>query len=244
MLPSQKVIPLPPSWEEERLSAFIGQSFSNTLATFVHKAEGFSLIQRIDDAFLKLLDGLVDPPDILGALLLLRSHSAFRGACRLAMSGQVADCFPLLRSCLEYALYALHINEHPELGSVWLRRHVDSAALYEVRAKFRYKHVRSTLRARDGTLCRVIEQLYESAIDFGAHPNERALTGSMVLDRLPNLTKVSVVYLHGDSLALDHALKFTARVGFGSLSIFGHIFRERFETLGVVDLLNQLRVEM
>ena len=114
---------LPPRWSDDPLSAFLDQAFKNTLATFVHKHAGFDLLSHIDRSFLRIGENLVNPPDILGAVLLLRSHSAFRAACRLTLSGQVTDAFPPLRACLEYALYALHISQNNCLGEVWLRRH-------------------------------------------------------------------------------------------------------------------------
>lgn len=47
--------------------------------------------------------------------------------------------------------------------------------------------------------------------------------------------------LHGDSLALDHALKTTAQVGVGALSLFEHLFPERFRILGIDSGLEALK---
>jgi hypothetical protein len=189
-------------------------------------------------------ENLVNPPDVFGALLLLRSHSAFRAACRLSMSGQVSDAFPVLRACLEYSLYALHINHQPGLGEVWLRRHDDEATRRAVKQEFQHIAVMKTLRARDAALLPIIEQLYERTVDFGAHPNERAITGSMLLEQQPGCVELHQVYLHDDSLSLDHALKTTAQIGVGSLCILRHIFRQRFEILGLQDVIDQLRREL
>ena len=85
---------IPPHWADDRLSGFLDQAFNNSLASFVHKNARFQVLGRIDQNFLRIGENLVNPPDIIGALLLLRSHSAFRGGCRLSMSGQVPDAFP------------------------------------------------------------------------------------------------------------------------------------------------------
>lgn len=113
-----------------------------------------------------------------------------------------------------------------------------------VRRNFTNLGVIKTLRARDATLCSIIEQLYERTLDFGAHPNELAVTGSMVLNRGDDRVEMGQVYLNGDPLSLDHALKSSAQLGLGSLCIFKHIFRERFELLGVGDVIEDLRRQL
>lgn len=160
------------------------------------------------------------------------------------MSGQVPDTFPVLRACLEYALYALHINANPALGEVWVRRHDDAASLRRVRQEFTHTAVIATLEAKDANLHPVIQQLYERSIDFGAHPNERAITGSMTIQREPGRVELQQIYLHGDSLSLDLGLKTTAQIGLGCLCIFQHIFLERFRILGIQDMIDQLRREL
>ncbi len=241
MATAETQMSLPPRWGDDPLSAFLQQAFRNSLATFVQKNPGFELLSRIDRSFLRIGENLVNPPDILGAVLLLRSHSAYRAACRLTVSGQVTDTFPQLRACLEYALYALRINQNGALAEAWLRRHDDDASHRTVRREFQHVTVMQTLEAVDPDLHRIIAALYERTIDFGAHPNERAVTGSMVMEREPGRVEIQQIYLHGDSLALDHAIKTTAQVGLGSLCVLQHIFRQRFEILGLRDVIDELR---
>jgi hypothetical protein len=244
MAAHETTMSLPPRWGDDRLSAFVDQAFKNSLASFVQKHGRFAVLDRVDQNFLRIGENLINPPDFFGAFLLLRAHSAFRAACRLAMSGQVPDTFPVLRACLEYSLYALHINTTLALGEVWLRRHDDAASLSRVRQEFTNTAVKATLRNRDPHLYPIVDQLYERCIDFGGHPNERAITGSMTIERQPGRVEFQQIYLHGDSLSLDHGLKTTAQVGLGSLCIFQHIFLERFRLLGIQDMVDQLRREL
>ena len=244
MAKHETLMHLPPHWGDDALSLFLNQAFRNTLATFVRKGQGFQMLARVDKNFLRIGANLVNPPDLLGATLLLRSHSAFRAACRLATSGQVPGTFSVLRACLEYALYALHINSDQTLGETWMRRHDNADANRRVRRDFQHVTVMKTLRARDEKLHLIIEKLYERAVDFGAHPNERAITGSMTLQERPDAVLLQQIYLHGDSLSLDHVIKTSAQIGLGSLCIFRHIFRERFEILGLPEVIDQLRREL
>jgi hypothetical protein len=103
---------LPPKWGDDSLTDFIKQAFGNVLAAFVRKPS-FGVLMAVDKNFMKIGENLVNPPDILAAFLIHRSHAAFRGACRMAASGQVTETHPLRRACIEYGLYALHINATP-----------------------------------------------------------------------------------------------------------------------------------
>ena len=42
-------------------------------------------------------------------VVLLRSQYAYKAAAGMALAGQVAEAFVIMRSCLEYAGYALRI---------------------------------------------------------------------------------------------------------------------------------------
>jgi hypothetical protein len=125
-----------------------------------------------------------------------------------------------------------------------MRRHDDAAALRQVKRDFQHVTVMETLRTRDADLHPIIVQLYERTIHFGTHPNERAIAGSMVLEKQPGRVELKQIYLHGDSLPLDHVLKTTAQIGLGSLCMLRHVFRERFEILGLRDILDRLRRQL
>lgn len=247
-MPNKETIrTLPPYWGDDGLSKFIGMAFRNTLATFANKKPEYAPLVRIDHAFFTACQNLINPQDMLAALLMMRAHSAFRAACQLAMSGQISEAFPVLRSCIEYSLYALHINRapkvegEPSLGEVWLRRHDDPAAMQAVRNNFSAGQTQRTLRECDQKLGQIIGDLYDRTIDFGAHPNERAITGSMTMTREDEKTIINQIYLHDDSIHLDHGLKTTAQVGLGSLLIFQQVFRERFQILGINADIDELR---
>jgi hypothetical protein len=231
---------LPPHWADDSLSAFLDQAFRNTLATFVHKSSASGILVKIDQCYMRVGENLHHPSNVLGALLFLRSHSAFRAACRLSMSGQVADAFPSMRTCLEYALYALHIVTNPATGEKWLRRHGDTQSHKICREEFKHSNIILSLRKHDQRLYSIVEQLYNTTIDFGAHPNERAITGSMEITE----KEMQQIYLHSDSLSLEYGLKMSARVGLGSLHILRLVFKERFELLGIGPKLNRLRKQL
>lgn len=240
MLKRETEIPLPPRWADDPLSEFIQAAFKNSLATFVHKKHAFDLLLKINDAFKKIGENLDNAGNPLAPALLHRSHSAFLASCRLAMSGQAVETFPLLRSCLEYALYALHINENPAFAEVWIRRHENAESLRKVKRSFQHKRVMETLLNCNAALHSDLSQLYERTIDFGGHPNERGVSSSTAMKTEGEAIVIRNQLLHGDSLALDHALITTAQIGLGSLMVFRLIFRERFDLLGISDTIDSL----
>jgi hypothetical protein len=237
----QEDLKLPPKWAEDSLSDFIQASFQNALATFVHKKHAFNLLLDVDGVFKGISGNLDYTKTPLEPALLHRSHSAFLASCRLAMSGQATETFPQLRSCLEYALYALHINENPPLAEIWLRRHESNSSLKEVKRNFRHVDVMKTLVTRDAALHDILFELYERTIDFGGHPNERAVLSSTSMRDEGESTVIRNQYLHsGDSSALDHALHTSAQIGLGSLIVFQLIYKERFGILDLQDKVESL----
>jgi hypothetical protein len=235
----------PPGWGNDKLTDFHTQAFHNSLASYVQmRRPAVDMLIDIDALFHQAAENLRNPPDFLGAMLLLRSHSAYRAATRLAMSGEAPETFPLLRACLEYALYAVHINRNSGHGEIWLRRHDNEAARTRAKRTFQHVAVMETLESVDATLAGQIKSLYERSIDFGAHPNERAMTGSMTIEEVSDGRVFSAVYLHGDRLVLGHLLKTTAQVGVGALLLLSIVFRNRFTLLTIDMRLEALKARL
>jgi hypothetical protein len=231
----------PPRWASDDLTTFIQMATDNIAATFHNKKNAFNILKDIDSYFLIITDHLLNAPDFLASLFLFRTHSAYRAACRLSLSGQVPETFVLLRSCIEYPLYALHINGNPELGEKWIDRHKDEESFKSVRNEFQYGRVIKTLETIDPAICRTSKLLYERSIDFGAHPNERSITSSMKVIKGRDRIEYKQIYLAQDSKQLSHGLKSTAQVGLCALYIFRHIFKERFDILGITQKMDQYR---
>ena len=72
-------------------------------------------LAAIDNLFATISKGWLNPDDEIAAMLLLRCHSAFRIAAGLAAAGQVAESFPMNRTVLEYAAYALHLHRNADV---------------------------------------------------------------------------------------------------------------------------------
>lgn len=175
----------------------------------------------------------INPIKIIEVLLFHRSHAAFRSACEHAVAGQTADVYPLIRACIEYAGYALHMSENKGLDELWLKRHDNGATIKAVKTHFTIANIRTTIGQKNRHIGKVFKELYNRTIDFGGHPNERAITGNMDIIDQDGGTKTTSLYMQKDSIFLDQALKTCAQSGIASLEILQEVFPERFELLGV-----------
>jgi hypothetical protein len=232
---------VPVAWGKDALTGFFETARSNQIATFANKSVESAKLVEIDDCFVKISGNLLNPKTLIAPFFLLRSHASFRGAAGFAMAGQVAEAFVMTRSGLEHASYGLLIANDMSLAETWLRRHDDENALKKARKSLDHRSLVNSIAAKDQKLAKLYGKLYQDAIDFGAHPNERAITGNMKMTEELDQVRWEQTYLHGDSLALNHALKHTAQAGLCCLHIFGHIFAERFMLLGLISRIQELR---
>jgi hypothetical protein len=239
---NMKPILSPPGWGADSLTEFMERAYHGRFATFVNKKDWFRRLAGLDDCFVRVAKkDWLNPRDMLTPLFFLRSHAAYRAACEHAMAGQVTEAFPQIRVCIEYAGYALHIDKTPGLDEIWLRRHDDETARNTAKGAFQIGKIRPTIEKANRHAAKVFDELYERAIDFGAHPNERSITGNLRITDLDDRTSYEQIYLHDDGPPLIHALKSTAQAGVCALEIFQEIFGPRFELLGVRAEVLELR---
>jgi hypothetical protein len=194
--------PRPSEWTRGDLFPFIEECWSNTVGIVGNKNVVAARLTAIDNIFAETHQNLAPSKQeqLVPALLMLRSFSAYRAAVGLSLP---TDGFPLQRSCLENAGYAQLIAGDLELARLWLLR---DEKLSEVRNKFTNRAVRDAIAKDDEPLSRIYQNLYERTVDFWAHPNERGVLGS-VLPGSINTGTLQVLMLPGDNLALQHDLK-------------------------------------
>lgn len=234
----------PVGWGKDKLSDFIDVATNNSFATFHNKKTEYELLEEIDSYFELIITNLTGRSEILVSMLFARAHSTYRGAVRLAISGQCPEAFSLLRTAIECSIYALRIYKNPYLVEVWLNRHENDASLTKAKSEFSYSKALLTLESSDKNHADKINLLYQRCIDFGAHPNEMSVTGNMEINQLNNTHEFLQKYLVGDSDSLDHVLKSTAQIGFGVLYVFRLIYRERFDLLEITYKLDALKARL
>ena len=232
-------MPPPSGWGNDELTSFLDTTRMHQFATFANKTVETKRILEIDETFLKVIKegaraGHLHAP----FLLLVRAHSAYRAAASCTFSGQAAELHPLLRLMLEQGGYAFLMFRKPKLQDVWLDR---KANRQKVKREFTIGKFKSILASSDANLKNAFDELYESTIDFGAHPNEMSVTSSLKIDVQEGQESWKVLYLHPDGIVLDHSLRSLTAVGICVLLLFYKIFALLFDSSGTSSVLVDYR---
>jgi len=220
----------PSGWGADSLSQFLQVADDNALATFANMRPFFDRLARIDALYRRLICDLNNNPQWFAGFFFLRAHGAYLGACRLSVSGQLAESFMALRGCLESSLYGLHVSKDPTRAEIWLRRHESDESITAVQGEFSIRNVMRTLESASPELRIEAKRLYDIAIDYGGHPNERAFTSSTLTRSTESGTELVMAYLNVVPPALLFVLGEVARIGICALEVFGLVLPDSFTT--------------
>lgn len=141
-------------------------------------AEEYAMLVDVDQLLSDSIRDLKLRGDVIGNLLGVSGYMLWLAAIRNAMSGHAAAVFPLLRTSLESICYWAKIESDTSLTTIWLKRHQDDETRKKARKSF--TSAVGDVAAMVGTsppeaLGAHLMELYDSLIDFGAHPNPRGL---------------------------------------------------------------------
>lgn len=225
---------VPSGWGKDSLSHFFQSAYENCLVAF-HRGQEieFKTLERIDLCFNVLLQSNSNNKISLFPFL-HRSHSAFRASAYKAMSGQVADVYPTLRSLLEYALYSCLIAENPDLAKIFYKRSDSEKAKRKVRQVFKISNCQVALGRKREDLQLKSQQLYDDSINFGAHPNELSIVSSLKIEE----DRLDLVYLHAGDHPMHHTLKKVKEFGITTLLIYKVLLPDLDQNTEVAGFLN------
>lgn len=234
----------PASWGKDVLTDFLQTAEDNSVARFANRPNDFALLTEIDEIFRLVVDNLGNTPEWFEAFFLLRSHSAYLATVRLVASGQATESYATSRQCLEFALYGFYLFRHKNLQKEWLSRTESDEARDKVRRIFKTKDMFAQLNADDPKHGKAAKALYERTIDFGAHPNEQAVTTTMRFVYEDKKRIMQALYMHGDDNQTQIALKTAAQVGVTAICIFRNVFKDRYDIIGVTDKLDIIKKKL
>jgi hypothetical protein len=217
---------------------------NNIFASFDNLRDDYRRLSRIDRLYQDLIGYLYNTPEWFAGFFLLRAHSAFLASCRLSLSGQVAESYVVQRSCIEAGLYGLYMSRNRAKAAIWLDRHQNEESRSRCREEFKTRKLLACLRAESSQLGARISELYEHTIDFGAHPNERALMTNLNLAEGEEIVQFELQYLKVDNDWFPLCLRTTAKVGVRVLEIFERIYRNRMALTGLADRLDELKRDL
>ena len=235
----------PPGWGTDSLSDFFQRAAHNGWASFTQSTTQpwYDKLAAIDAAFVSAIDLMgVHGTPFAEALMLVNAHAAFRAAAEFSLQTRTCESYVLMRSCLEYALYAGHFHRDPKLFDIWAHRTDGEKQRKEVRDNFKIGEMLGGMTAMSNAIGPRAKQLYEQAIDMGAHPNETGFFGRLAIKDLENgKAQILVKYLDDAPLAYLSTMKAAAQVGVCCLECFWLIFRERFDLTGMAERIEGLK---
>jgi uncharacterized membrane protein YccC len=239
-----------PPWGNDRLSTFFSEAQYNERVSSLNLKPIYLLLQRLHNTFQRVEEALENDQNqnlLVPRFLIIRTHSAFLASIRLAMSGQLSESCVLLRSAIEQAWYALHMAKDPKPPNrikVWLKRNVDAASKAKCKAEFTIANVCSTHQQLDPATAKQLHDLYETVIDFGAHPNPRGALVAMGTARTEKRISFRVPILSPKRKALVSTLRTAVAVAVGTLKVSQLIFPERFSIMLLDDEIKKLVNEL
>jgi hypothetical protein len=215
---------------EDSLRDYIAAGNETTNQVLQSGSSFVSALEEFDDFFTKHLwaaDDIEMSPT--QAFLSMHAFMIHLSAVRMALSGHAAATFPLFRTAVESACYAYVISEDDALERIWSDRHKSDEALRKCRKHFT-PAVSEAARSIEATqpekgFAAWLNECYQSAIDFGAHPNPRSIYHHVQIpDRTGDLQPVNLIGLYGANsfetkrslmACLDYALILAAVLAHG-----------------------------
>lgn len=242
---------LPDGWGNDPLSKFMAGAYHNCVASFVNYSTLpiMTAIKEVDACFRDALRISFKPiSEIFLPSFMGRCHAAYLSAVQLSMGGQVPEAYPLVRLCLENALYALFVQDDPTIGGddipqrwkIWLDRDVDDAAERKCRNTFAYGKVRDHLVSRDAALGNCAHMLYQRTIKYGAHPNFYGQAQAGVLSEEGG----NVQYLLPNTIPCVVCIQTAVHAGICVLGAFGLNLQGRYEETGIPARIKRLNWPM
>jgi hypothetical protein len=225
----------------DNLLSFMELVSNNQRANIARYSAEYGPIRRVNICLSTA--GQMNPNPVMCAVLFLRCQYTYKTAAALALAGQVVEAFVMMRSCLEYAGYALAMFKDNSLELVFVNRHISRADMDAQKGAFRIGEVRKVIESFDTTLAKHFQTFYQRAIDFGGHPNPHATFSTMQMPEPNPDNSFTAFAMVTDPTNLKHGMKSVAQVGLTALFIFQHIFKAKFELLGIRAEMDRLRLE-
>jgi hypothetical protein len=204
----------------ESIATFLAASRDQELIALGVHHSLLSSLDRLNAAF-DSIPGIPIAGRALPPLLLSQAHSAFLGAVRMSLAGQVHVAYMALRGCIESALYALMMKQQPSSQEAWVNRETNRAHCRNI---FNANKIKPLLKEIDPPLGQVVDEIYETTIDRGAHPNVLSLGSHVDFDGWDAENRLSnILLLPAASTAVEGALICCLVAGAAVASLSMHV---------------------
>ncbi|MBL9164821.1 MAG: hypothetical protein JNL18_18985 [Planctomycetaceae bacterium] len=225
-------------WADHPLAHFFAAAWRNTVRSFSRQRAHYETLAEVDGVFRELVEHAAESPERLAGSMLIRTHGSFLAASSLALSGQIAESYALMRNALRSALHGVFIAGDAERQRIWVARADDEQAAERMRAAFATGPMLRHLRELDAATSAIYERLQQRTIERGAHPNAY---GTLAHNGDAQPTDFSRAYLVTDDEVQRMALRTIAQVGICALSMFYYVFGDLYREQKLDARLAKLR---
>lgn len=215
-------------WGRDKLTEEIEQAFCNIGVSFLKLKPHFELLQKANEIFIDAFERISTTTleSEIAHVLFGRSCGCFLGAVRLSCSGQLAETWVLLRACIENSLYGFYISRNPKRATIWIDRHKDEASKKKCKDTFKVGSIWAELKTGSATTAKEAKQLYDKAIDWGAHPNERSVFPNIVPKQ--DGSGLSLRLITSDPTFIRVGVIYTIKASLLTFRIFALVFPDVF----------------
>lgn len=239
--PIVESLPDPENWQVDGISRYLAASERNTRITFEHQTRLWRVLAILEDLFDKLSTNLDGTNYEANMLFVCRAYSTYIATIRLLVATQSIEVYPLLRSTLEYSIYALYFRDHLAELNILLKRHEGKKQREKAQKVARPGQMLKYITTIDKRAGQEARRLYETTIDLGAHPNPASIMAGYVLEGTLEAQVVTSLTFVGTSPPFYQAAESTLAIGFWSIRLCHLTFPDETKsldipnTLGVID---------
>ncbi|CAI8702461.1 hypothetical protein [Kosakonia quasisacchari] len=195
---------------------YLDATLENSTAHAKENPQLMHMVIQMDGIFQKeIFEHDLDVSPIAG-FLAMNSYMMLLSAVQQALSGHVVAIFPIIRTALESACYAYLITHDEAMGKIWLNRHESKKSYDKCRKMFTVRKASNELANISPEMSEYVMAHYEAAIDFGAHPNQKAVFNHLkdIGDIDANLHGYELIGVYGrNSWHVNYALLVCTEVG-------------------------------
>lgn len=109
-------------------------------------------------------------------LLAMNSYMMLSNAVHQALSGHAVAVFSVARTALESACYAYLTSANDKMSSIWFARGKSKTATDSCRKTFTISATVAKLKHVSPEMAEFVKNLYDSSIEYGAHPNIKSVS--------------------------------------------------------------------
>ncbi len=209
---NHKSIELPQNWGGDFLSSFQQTAFQNEISSFFYESKWVKIINDIANMLSHISQTVlhcINENNETPVLLTISSFNHYLAAARLTISGHCLPSYPIIRSSIEFSMYSWYLNNNPQAVAQWHNKPTEKKAMRKWSQKFSFTAINTTLSIKDSDFSRWAEYIYQTAIDFGGHPNKEALYSNIVIDG--QVVSLNILHEINDTSLLN--LKTTTETG-------------------------------